>query len=234
MGKSPSAPPHEFSFAADWESCDAKRTYRPPWKPAGSTPGTLKLWSGRAYRVTVRPETRPADLAAILRAAPEAHIRTVRIPRGGPIAAADLGGVLAKLRGVEAVSLYCPYDSTDWTVNLRRAGGVTTQLALDGWPVAEVVATAGRVPRAAALTIRTDGDGTPFALGPLFAIRGLKRVDVQHSHYSNQELDWTGLSGLKGLRSLRTDYGILPKSLWRELGSLPRLNEKRFQKGPGS
>jgi hypothetical protein len=92
-------PQHAFAFPADWEWCDAKVTYRPRWKPLGSTPQTLKFRPGRAHRVSVRPDTTAANLAEVLRAAPRFHVRTVRVPHGGPIAAADLGGVLAGLRG---------------------------------------------------------------------------------------------------------------------------------------
>ena len=84
-------------------------------------------------------------------------------------------------------------------MSLGRAGGHTVQLDLDRWPVEEVTAAVGRVPRAAELHVRMDGYGTDFTLGPLFGIRGLKRVHVEHCLHSQQELDWTGLAGQTGL-----------------------------------
>ena len=219
MAKAPPAPQIEFLFAADWEWCDAKVTYKPTWRRLGSTPNALKLSPGRAYRVSARPETTVADLAAIFGAVPSCNIRTVRVPRKGPVSPAALGDALAVLGALETVGMLRPYHSTAWFVSIGQVGRATFQIELEGWAVDEVTASLGRIPRAAGLTVRMDEFKEGFSLGPLFRIRGLERVEVQHASYSKQELDWAGLSGQTGLRTLRVQRGCLGEVFWAELGS---------------
>lgn len=218
-------PQHDFTFHADWESCDAKVTYRPKWKSLGSTPKTLKLSPGRSYRVSVRAETTPTEFAEILQSVPWSNIRTIRIPHGGPIATTELGKELGKLNGVETVGMSWPYDSISWFVNIRQAGGLNTQFELEKWPVAEVTTALGQVRRAKALNIRMDDFKDNFSLSLLFNIQGLESVYVDHRSHCEQELDWTGLSRQTKLCKLQVRNGFLAETFWSELGKLKRIRE---------
>jgi hypothetical protein len=240
MAKATPTPHIEIPFAADWEWCNAKVTYKPSWKNLGSTPKPLKLAPDRAYRVSVRPETTVADLSAIFQAVPSCNIRTVRVPSRSPVSAACLGDALAGLEALETIGMAWSSHLTAWLVSISQAGGTRFQLELEGWPVDEVAASLRRIPRAAGLTVRMDDYKDGFSLSPLFGIRGLVRVDVEHASRSRQELDWTGLSGQTGLRTLSVRGGFLDKVFWAELGKLKQLREfelhwpEKAKASPGS
>jgi Leucine-rich repeat (LRR) protein len=216
---------YDCTFCADWESCDAKVTYQPKWKSLGSTPKTLKLSSGRAYRVSVRPETTVADFAAILAAVPWTNIRTVRIVHGGPISAPELGKALAELRDVTKVGMSWTYRSTGWQTGITQADGKKLHFDLENWPVDEVTAALGHVVRANVLNINMDEFKDSFSLRPLFQVQGLKSVKVKHSSYAKLKLDWTGLSQQIRLQSLNVEHGFLSEVFWSELGKLRQLQE---------
>jgi hypothetical protein len=109
-------------------------------------------------------------------------------------------------------------------VELQINAGVFVQLRAARWPAADATAALGRLPPADQLAVRVRGPG-PFDLGPLFAVRGLKQVRVEHESHAEQELEWAGLSALTGLRRLEVRSGTLPDGFWHELGRLPRLRE---------
>jgi hypothetical protein len=218
----------QIAFPADWEWCPARVTYRPTWTRLGSTPGTLALSAARAYRITVRPETTPAHLSDVLRAAPAHHVRLIRIPHGGPIAAAGLGDVLAGLEGVESVGLEQAHDNTAWRANVRRSDGAGVQIELEGWPVDEAVAALGRVPKAARLEVNAGDFADGFSLAPLLGLEGLEVIEVHHRDHCEQELWWEGLSGQAALQKLEVRAGVLGEGFWREVGKLKRLQEMQL------
>nr|WP_246173532.1 hypothetical protein [Limnoglobus roseus] len=141
----------------------------------------------------------------------------------GSMSAAELGTALAGLNRVATITVNASGGADDGSVYLT-ARGASLGFDFDRWPVAEAAAALARVARADTLAVRMTGPG-PLSLQPLFTVRGLKLIRVEHDSHAKQELDWTGLSTQTGLRRLEVRAGVLPEGFWRELGTLKQLRE---------